>query len=204
MNSELSNRFPTPPIPPMNTAEQVWQAANYTCGTYDAETDAAAAFDALVPTDLFTIHRQVYGHLTWALHGQREGTRVIIDRVLEPTDDAIHLGWTHGLLGIELKRSHEKVGRPINQMLDYLRSTFNLHSEPVRLGYALLWPYHGPGGGKMESVFHGQRLGYAFPGEDRLELHRGGVNPSNFLCEDIVFGFLMPAPVAVSHKVGSR
>jgi len=198
------NRFPTPPMEPANWTEAIWQSRNYTCGNYATEADAAAAFDALVPTYLFTIHREVTGRLSWPLFGQQKDRRVRVDRLLEPTSLALDLGWGHGVLGVELKRSHLKVGRPINQMLDYLRSTFMLEGREVQLGYVLLFPYGGPGGGKMVSVFHGQRLGCAYEADGRLIMCRPGAAPSGFLIEEDVFGALLPSDLTKSSKVGSR
>lgn len=177
----------------------------YTCGDYATEIEAAAAFDLLVPTDLFVIHREVTGRLAWPLFGQHHGTKVRIDRILQPTDTAIGLGWECGCVGVELKRSGTKVGRPIGQMLDYLRSTFSIDGQEVLCTYIALFPYMGPGGGPMESLFHGQRLACAYEADGRLHMYRPGEALQRFfLVEDDVLGLLIPGAVARSSKVGSR
>ena len=181
-----------------------------TCGNYATEAEAAAAFDSLVPTDLFVIHREVTGRLAWPLYGQGEATRVRIDRVLQPTDTAIKLGWACGYIGVELKRSGEKVGRAISQMLDYLRSTFQIDGQKVTCSHVALFPYEGPDGGPLESMFYGQRLACAYEAYDgRLHMYRPGVasnREAHFLIKEDLLGLSVPggAAATTSLKVGSR
>ena len=49
--------------------------------------------------------------------GQVQRT-VRIDRVLLPKLKLVTAGWTHGAIGIEAKRSGEKIGQPLAQMAD--------------------------------------------------------------------------------------
>ena len=181
-----------------------FQATHVTCGDFDTEVEAVQAFDELAPDDLFEVHSEVPGVLRWPLHGQKRNAGVRIDRLLIPKPRALEQGWQHGIIGVECKRSGEKAGRSINQMLDYLRSTFIVDGEWVQLGYAVLWPYLGPTGGPLESIFHGQRLGFAHPTDDGMAMRRtNAYGPFDLLSGSTLFGYRAGEAV-VSTKVGSR
>lgn len=109
---------------------------------YETETDAAEAFDNCVKrTGLFTIYPEVRGTLLQPRPGQVDRS-VRIDRVLIPTQALLRMGWRHGIIGAELKRSGTKVGPAIAQAMDYTRCAWTLPDNryQVVLGMVFLWP----------------------------------------------------------------
>lgn len=143
---------------------------NYTLPGYPTETDACTALDELTTlTGAFHIHREVRGTYIQPRIGTPTKTPRI-DRVLWPTDDARRQGWTLGPIGIECKRSDEKIGPPINQMLDYSRAVWDLPEVSLVLRWVFLWPY-GECYGPLASVMNQNRLGGASEGpEGQLRL----------------------------------
>lgn len=122
---------------------------SHTADVYTTEEQAAAAFDAAVTaTGLFHLHREVRGTLTQPRPGQRDKT-VRIDRILIPTQNLIDLGWRHGIIGVEIKRTGVKLGPALAQAMDYTRSTFTLDGGDFLVvpTWVLVWPAeneHGP------------------------------------------------------------
>lgn len=116
---------------------------------YATEEQAAVAFDtAVASTNLFQIHREVRGTLTQPRPGQVDKS-VRIDRILIPTQALIDLGWRHGIIGVEIKRSGVKLGPALAQAMDYTRSTFTLEGGDFLIvpTWVLVWPAeneHGP------------------------------------------------------------
>lgn len=127
---------------------------------YATEAEACVAFDAAVAsTGLFHIHREVRGTLTQPRPGQVDKT-VRIDRILIPAQRLIDLGWRHGIVGVEIKRSGVKLGPALAQAMDYTRSTFTLEGGDFLIvpTWVLVWPAeneHGP----MASVMAQNRVG---------------------------------------------
>ncbi len=134
---------------------------DFTSGTYETEKDTEAALDeALERSGCFRIYKQAEGyHLQPRLGQDHAGFR--IDRLLLPLAPLTAGGWNHGAIGIECKRTYEKIGRPISQMLDYTRSAFYLRDSRVAVvpSYVFLFPYDGVGG-PLQSIISQQHLGY--------------------------------------------
>jgi hypothetical protein len=149
-----------------------------TAGTYSTEAAALQALDRILDAcGLFHVHREKAGVLTQLRIGQTT-TAVRIDRLLTPTSRLEAAGWEDGALGIEAKRSGEKVGPALAQMGDYLRSVFpcraGVHVTPA---WVFLWPcakQHGTNASFMQqhrlgSVWHGYGGGLEFyTGEARV------------------------------------
>lgn len=117
--------------------------------TYKTESESAAALDALLITaDLFNVYPEVRGTLIQPRPGQVDkGVR--IDRILIPNQRLLDLGWRHGIVGVEIKRSDIAVGRPLAQAMDYTRSTFTLPGSCFQVipTWVFVWPedkQHGP------------------------------------------------------------
>ena len=108
-------------------------------GNFDTEKAALDAFDATVErSGLFTVRRQVRGCYT-ALRPGRDERAPRIDRLLFPTQKARDLQWD-AVIGIEAKRSREKLGRAVCQALDYTWAEFDVDGEQVRPSWIGLWP----------------------------------------------------------------
>lgn len=143
---------------PHGTSGSRW---DYTAGTYETEPDAEAALDeALERSGCFRIFKQVDGYHLQPRLGQ-DHAAFRIDRLLLPLPKLIAGGWNHGAVGIECKRTYEKLGHPISQMLDYTRSAFYLKDSRVAVvpSYVFLFPYDGVGG-PLQSIISQQHLGY--------------------------------------------
>lgn len=137
---------------------------DYTLPGWATETASAAAFDTAIGDDYWTIYREVTGILTQPRPHQIDKT-VRIDRVLTPRPALIQAGWTHGVIGVEIKRSREKIGPAIAQAIDYSRSVWTLHNagnSRVWLDWVFIWPMPKQGGA-LASVLAQNRIGTATP-----------------------------------------
>lgn len=138
---------------------------DYTIGNWATEIDSEAAFDAAIGTGNWTVYPQVWGTLVQPRPHQID-KRVRIDRILTPTSALLAAGWRHGVIGVEIKRSKEKIGPAIAQALDYGRSVWTLHQAGgslVWLDWVFIWPMPKQSGA-MASVCAQNRIGTATPG----------------------------------------
>lgn len=138
-------------------------AADTTLGAWQTEVDSVLSLDAIfdgVPT-LWNVYREVPGELIQPAYAQQDKT-VRIDRIVTPKRELIELGWTHGAVGFECKKSDVKIGPPIAQATDYARSLFRLdNGVKIWLDMVFVWamaPQHGP----LASVLYQQRVGSAY------------------------------------------
>lgn len=135
------------------------ESDRYTYGEWQTEADACRAFDvAAEATGMFDIHREVRGHYISLRPGQELKTPRI-DRVLSPKPALRDMGWTEGLIGVEIKKSGTKLGPAIAQMQDYTRAVWSLTEWGLlaHLTWIALWPMetaHGP----LASLMAQQRL----------------------------------------------
>lgn len=138
---------------PSGTGESV------TCGSYADETAACSAFDLLVEkTGMFKIHKEIWGDLIQPRTGC-EQKRMKIDRILSPKNELIALGWTHGPIGVELKRSGVKIGPPLSQALDYCRTAWEMPGGyRIVLNFSFLFPVEKQHG-TVASIMAQQRIG---------------------------------------------
>lgn len=135
-----------------------------TIGQWPDEASSARALDAsLAQTTLFRVYREVWGTLTQRRPGQ-DGKDLRIDRVLVPTGELLKRGWTHGAVGIEVKRSNIKIGPPLAQSMDYSRTAWTLPETggiKVWLDWVFLWPMDRQTG-PMASILAQNRIGCAY------------------------------------------
>ena len=132
-----------------------------TAPTFTTEAETCTAFDDIIAhPGLFTSNADVRGTLLQPRPGQVDKS-VRIDRILLPTVQLLDLGWRHGIIGVELKRSGIKIGPAIAQAMDYTRSVFTLAAGyQVVPSMVFLFPLekqHGP----LASVLAQQRIGAA-------------------------------------------
>lgn len=94
--------------------------------TYATEAASAAALDeALAELNLFNVYAEVPGTLVQPRPGQVDKS-MRIDRLLLPNDRLLGLGWRHGIVGIEIKRSDARLGPALAQAMDYTRAVWTL------------------------------------------------------------------------------
>lgn len=147
-----------------------------TIGNWRTEEDSVAALDIrLTAAGLWRIYREVEGTLVQPRPRQRD-KHVRIDRVLVPNQHAIQQGWNHGILGIEAKRSGEKIGPALAQAIDYGRSVFTLPGGiSIWLDWVFVWPV-GEQKGTVASIMAQNRIGYACPFGQTVRLAAGEKN----------------------------
>lgn len=141
--------------------DSAFTGPNVTDGDWGTEAESAAALDeALDAAGLWRVHKEVRGTLAHPRPSQIDkGMR--IDRVLVPTARLIELGWQHGIVGIEIKKSGVKIGPPIAQAMDYSRTIWTLPGGfSVWLDWVFVWPMRGLFG-PIESVCAQHRIGAA-------------------------------------------
>jgi hypothetical protein len=119
------------------------EGGELTFGTWATEAEAAAELDAaLAACGLWSVYSEVRGTLCQPRPAQNDKT-LRIDRVLIPNQRLRGLGWAHGAIGVEIKRSGVKIGPPIAQAMDYSRTTWiieELGGLRVWLDWVFIWP----------------------------------------------------------------
>lgn len=148
---------------------------NVTPGFWHTEAAAVDAFDQLVAIHgNFHVRHEVTGiYVPQPVPGTLRKAR--IDRILIPTDDLLDQGWDIGPVGVECKRSHEKIGRAIAQAIDYRRAMFDPdgdHLYDLRLDWVFLWPMRKLGGA-IASVMAQQRVGGIDTDDESLMFRAG-------------------------------
>lgn len=148
----------------------------HTVGHWDTEAGSAAALDAILEqAGLWTVYREVPGALSQPRPSQA-GKALRIDRVLVPGGKLIKLGWAHGNIGIEIKRSGMKIGEPIAQAMDYSRAVWTLPQGGIKiwLDWVFIWPAPKQYG-TIGSILAQNRIGCAYTSERApLTLHNSG------------------------------
>lgn len=175
---------------------------DYTAGDYPNEDASCVAFDDIVGrSGLFRIYTKPEGFYLQPRLGVPL-KHPEIDRLLVPTRTLINRGWDHGALGIEVKRSGMKIGKPLNQLLDYSRAVWKM---PGRLWLMCEWYFLWPCPyqfGPLGSIQAQQRVGGAEP--DRW----GGVIFSTSVMPVLLHihadGSVDIGPGLNGRKVGSR
>lgn len=111
-----------------------------TYGKYKTEDDAKADFDNLaILSGMFHIEKEVPGKLMfYPKSGQfcENKSRLRIDRILYPKEKFLNAGWVYGPIGIEIKKSGVKIGKPISQLIDYRQVLF----QSKTLSYTRIMP----------------------------------------------------------------
>ena len=110
-------------------------------GSWDTEDESAAEFDHRIESSgLFErVFKEVRGYyLTYRPGREDKGAR--IDRVLLPSKKLRDAGWSR-VIGIELKRSGEKLGRPLAQAIDYTYCAWNVGHYWMLCENVFLWPF---------------------------------------------------------------
>lgn len=110
-------------------------------GDWADEDRSAAEFDRRVEVcGLFArTFKEVRGYYA-ARRPNREGKDARIDRVLMPGKQLIDAGWTRDI-GVEIKRSGEKIGRPLAQAIDYSWCVWYVGHHLLVVENIFLWPF---------------------------------------------------------------
>jgi hypothetical protein len=129
--------------------------------------------------------------------------RYRFDVLLFPGGDLINLGWTHGAVAIECKKSGVKVGPGFSQALDYVNScAIGLDDFGGVLtipSFAFLFPSK-TDGGPVASLQTQNRIGCAFEHDNGLwEFYSG----HTLVCKFDFYNFFIGCTKA-GNKTGSR
>ncbi|MBI5725045.1 MAG: hypothetical protein HZA50_13875 [Planctomycetes bacterium] len=143
-----------------------------TCGNWQTEEQAEQFFIEFVnATGLFGVYRQIEGVALWKHHFQKyNGLRA--DVLLFPSAKLAAAGWASGCIVVEIKRSGEKIGPGISQLLDYMNAAWRLPGGSVIPSFGFILPaikQHGP----LASVMSHQHVGTAFPDRDAIKFQCG-------------------------------
>lgn len=143
-----------------------------TTGGFATEAHAVADIKRrLERIDLFNVYTEVWGTNMHTLRGkekrsddktQEKGLR--IDMILSPKKELIRLGWNLGAVGVEIKRSGEKLGRVVSQSMDYTRTAFEIEKKGgilTVLRWVFIW-HLGKPYGDIQSVMAQNNIGWAY------------------------------------------
>ena len=170
-----------------------------TLGHWQTEAEAEEFFVSFaLRSGLFKPYRQVKGEPLCKHHFQQaKGVRA--DVLLFPTPRLVAAGWQDGCIVVEVKRSGEKIGPGLNQLLDYMNTAWFVPGGAVVPGFGFLFPapkQHGP----LASLMAHQHIG-------TVALYREHMR---FLCgEARVLQFSADGQFALGrrdfgHKTGAR
>jgi hypothetical protein len=110
-------------------------------GRWETEEAAALAFDTAVESSgLFErVFKEVRGYyLNYRPNRQDRDAR--IDRILLPGKALRDAGWTR-VIGVEIKRSGEPIGKPLAQAIDYTYCAWNVGHYWMLVENVFLWPF---------------------------------------------------------------
>lgn len=110
-------------------------------GSWQTEPESAAEFDQRVDAcGLFErVFKEVRGYYL-SYRPNREDKDARIDRVLLPGKQLRDAGWSR-VIGVEIKRSGEKLGRPLAQAIDYTWCAWNVGHYWMLCENVFLWPF---------------------------------------------------------------
>jgi hypothetical protein len=188
---------------PVGLASDVPVPNPRTVGDFSTEAEAWAEFDRLVlATGAFTLYREVEGDYVQPRPGT-ELKAARIDRVLVPKLAMVKAGWDGGIIGVEGKRSGEKLGRLINQAIDYTRCVFRLNGDIPNILVMPRWVFIYPCErvhGDLESIMTQNRIGTCGSGRSGLWFQCSAVHA----LEIQQTGGVTARPINMGNKRGSR
>ena len=128
-----------------------------TTGNYPDEPAAVAALLAALGDRWFKPYREVVGSYLYT-RPLTEECQPRADLLLRPLAAAVDAGWSHGVIGVECKRSGVKLGPLVAQVLDYQGAVFYPDGGTgVVPTYWALWPA-GRITGPMDSILVQRRI----------------------------------------------
>lgn len=109
-------------------------------GEWRTEADAAAELDRrLDASGLFNVYKEVDGIYLFNKPNKPNRT-ARIDRILSPRKILQDAGWTR-VVGVEIKKSGEKIGKAIAQASDYMDCAWKILNYWVLAENIFLWPF---------------------------------------------------------------
>jgi hypothetical protein len=146
---------------------------NSTCGQWRTEAEAEEELVRFLEKhDLFVVYRQVAGEPLWKHHFQAFNA-LRADLLLLPDRRLIESGWQSGAIVIDTKRSGEKIGPGLNQVIDYTNAVFYIDGGvAVVPTFGFLFPVLGQVEAVASIMAH-QHLGSAFLEQAVLHFYCG-------------------------------
>jgi hypothetical protein len=146
---------------------------NITQGDWTTEKAAQGDLVArLRASQLFAVYEQAPGTPLWK-HYFQESKDLRADVLLLPTDRLLEQRWQGGAIVIEVKRSGEKIGPGLNQLIDYTNAVFFVEGNiAVVPSYGFLFPICQQAGAVASLMAH-QHIGSASIERDVLHLYCG-------------------------------
>lgn len=139
----------------------------YTAGDYADEDGPGGSKEAFLQSatesKLFQIHKEVEASYLYTRpftsgKGSRKGR---IDFILLPKQELVRdHGWVYGALGVECKKSGEKIGKAVCQCIDYRQAVYRMPQSGhlIMLDQVFIWPFT-RAGGDIASVMAHHRIG---------------------------------------------
>lgn len=121
--------------------EEATTGARRAFGSWATEDESAAEFDRRVESSgLFErVFREVRGYYL-SFRPNRQEREARIDRILLPGRKLRDAGWSR-VIGVEIKRSGEAIGKPLAQAIDYMFCAWNVGHYWMLCENVFLWPY---------------------------------------------------------------
>jgi hypothetical protein len=177
------------------------QAHGVTTGSWVTEEASAAALDQrLEAIGMFRVHHEVTGTLVQPRAGQRERL-MRIDRLLTPTRELLARGWSHGAIGIEIKRSGIAIGPALAQAMDYVRGSWSVAGVWVQLGAVFVWPMAKQTGPLASLMVHNRIGSASHSGSDHLKFALG---EEVLIADNAYSGLRLGGDPRSGRQVGSR
>lgn len=116
---------------------------NVTAGDWKTEKAAQQDLIAFLKSSrAFVVREQVAGRPLWKHHFQ-DYQELRADVLLLPDTPLIEAGWRGGAIVVEVKRSGEKIGPGLNQLIDYLNAVFYLEGGiAIAPSFGFMFPMH--------------------------------------------------------------
>jgi hypothetical protein len=155
------------------------------------EPQAKKYLEGIIPREFFNIYKECKGEIQFIkpikqLYINWKKTKIPkymkIDYILEPTEKLLKAGWEIGCIGVEVKRTNERMyGKILSQIFDYQNCLFEItgNNNKIPLSMIFLFPYE-RFYGLMASIMLQEGIGvirdYQQHGVFEL-LHGNGMNP---------------------------
>ena len=121
--------------------KEVLRRVEETCGEFTTEQEGVSLLlSRLNQTGAFSIYTEVAGTILQPRPGADQ-IRVRADVLLTPRKLLIDAGWHSGAICIECKAPNTRLGKPVCQSMDYMRSGFRIPPSMTMIipSYCFIW-----------------------------------------------------------------
>jgi len=176
-----------------------WPSDSLTLGSWATEQDAEDWFVTFAQRSrLFRVYRQVWGEPLCKHHFQKSSS-LRADVLLFPTSTLLAAGWGAGCVVVEVKRSGEKLGPGLNQLLDYMNTAWFVPGGAVVPSFGFLFPAPKQHGALASLMAH-QHIGTAAAHREWVRLLCGEARVLQFAAN----GQFELGQLDFGRKIGAR